>query len=237
MTPWEDWMYSLGMPGRKVPLVTGQVYHIFNRSIWSVPIFNGVKDHSRAIKTMWLYQNKDLPSRYSIFLTLSLQHRQEILEMLKKRKKFLVEIIAYCFMPNHIHLILKQVFENGISKFMSNISNSYTRYFNTKYGKNGALFEGRFKAIRVETDEQLLHLSRYVHLNPFSSHVIKSIEALERYPYSSFSEYVGKDKADRCTKRIILSHFKAPKDYKKFVFDQADYQKELEYIKHLILDE
>ena len=76
-----------------------------------------------------------------------------------------MEIICYCLMPNHLHLLLRQLMDGGISKFMSNFANSYTRYFNTKSKRKGPVFEGKFKAKRIETDEQLLHLSRHIHLN------------------------------------------------------------------------
>lgn len=139
-------------------------------------------------------------------------------------------------MPNHFHFLLKQVEEEGTSKFMSNFTNSYTRYFNVKNKRNGPLFQGKFKAIRIETDEQLLHLSRYIHLNPYSSYVVKTLKDLEKYPSSSFPEYLGKSQTSLCSKEIILGQFKNLNLYKKFVFDQADYQRRLEKIKHLILE-
>lgn len=225
------------MPGRKIPLVTDQVYHVLNRGIALQPTFTTKRDLQRVIEVMRYYQNEKPPLRYSQFLALSNKRRKQILENLAKKKQFLVEIIAYCLMPNHFHFMLKQVKENGISKYMSNFTNSYTRYLNVKNKRNGPLFEGKFKAIRVETDEQLLHLSRYIHLNPYSSYVIKNLKDLEKYPYSSFLEYLGKSQTNFCSKEIILGQFKNLKSYKKFVFDQADYQRELEKIKHLSLEE
>ena len=140
-------------------------------------------------------------------------------------------------MPNHFHLLLKQIIDGGISKFMSNFTNRYTRYLNTKNDRNGPIFQGRFKAIRIETDEQLLHVCRYIHLNPYTSYVVKTFSNLEKYPYSSFPEYLGKTKREFCNKELILHHFnKDRKDYKKFVFNQANYQRELNKIKHLTLE-
>lgn len=187
-------------------------------------------------ETMVYYKHQSPPLKYSKFLQLSNFDRQQILEDLKKQKQFLVEILAYCFMPNHLHLILKQVAEGGISKFMGNLTNSYTRYFNTKNKRRGPLFQGKFKAIRVETEEQLSHLSRYVHLNPYSSYVVKNIKALGEYPFSSLPEFLGKTQADLCQKSLILANFKNKTAYQDFVFNQADYQKKLEEIKHLTLE-
>lgn len=117
--------------------------------------------------------------------------------------------------------------DGGISKFMSNFANSYTRYFNTKSKRKGPVFEGKFKAKRIETDEQLLHLSRYIHLNPHSSFVVKNLKELESDPYSSFPEYIQETDTSFCNKEIILGHFWDTVSYKEFVFDQADYQREL----------
>ncbi len=225
------------MPGRNIPLVNNQIYHVLNRGVASQPIFLNKKDYQRALETVFYYQNEDLPLSYSTFLKLSQPKREETLKKLKGKGNFLIEIIAFCLMPNHFHLLLKQVQDNGISIFMSNLSNSYTRYFNISHKRIGPLFQGKFKAIRIETEEQLLHGSRYIHLNPYTSYVIKTLKELETYPYSSFAEYLNPQKTDHCQKEIILDSFKSSLDYKRFVFDQADYQRKLEETKHLILEE
>lgn len=224
------------MPGRKIPLVTGQIYHVLNRGISFQPTFTTRWDFRRTIEIMRYYQNQKPPLRYSQFLALSNTRRKEVFEKLAEKKQFLVEIIAYCLMKNHFHFMLRQVVKNGISKFMSNFTNSYTRYYNVKNERSGPLFQGKFKAIRVETDEQLLHLSRYIHLNPYASYVTKTLKKLENYSFSSFPEYLGKSRINFCSKEAILDHFKNLKAYKKFVFDQADYQRELDKIKHLALE-
>lgn len=225
------------MPGRKIPLVTNEYYHALNRGVASQPIFSSKREYQRAVETFFYYQNKTVPLKYSKFLKLATKRRTKILENLRAKRQYRVEIVCYCLMPNHLHFLLRQTFNEGISKFMSDFANSYTRYFNTKNERRGPLFEGKFKAIRVETDEQLLHLSRYIHLNPYSSHVVKNLKNLEDYPYSSLLEYTQKTKSNFCSKEIILDQFKSPQSYKKFVFDQADYQRELEKIKHLALEE
>lgn len=225
------------MPGRKVPLINDQIYHVLNRSISRQPAFVSKRDFERALEITRYYQNQNIPMRYSRFLTLSNDRRREVLESLAKEEHFLVEIISYCFMPNHFHFILKQISDGGISQFMKNWTDSYTRYFNVKNKRNGPLFQGRFKAVRVESNEQLLHLSRYIHLNPYSSFVVKTPEELEAYPYSSFLEHLGKSQFSLCNKEIIQEQFKNSQNYKAFVLDQADYQKRLEKIKHLLLEE
>jgi len=146
------------------------------------------------------------------------------------------DVVAWCLMPNHFHLLLKQTKNAGIENFLQRVAGSCSHYFNTKYKRKGPLFEGRFQAIRIESDEQLLHLSRYIHLNPYSGYVVKTLRQLEDYPYSSFPEYIEKKEVEVCNKDIILEEFDTPKSYKKFVFDQADYQRSLERIKHQTLE-
>lgn len=225
------------MPGRKIPLVTDQVYHVLNRGIASQPVFLGKKDYQRMLETILYYQNQNFPLSYSHLLRLPVERRIAVLERLKNEEKFLVEIIALCLMPNHFHLLLKQAQENGISTFMGNLTNSYTRYFNTKNERIGPLFQGKFKAVIMETDEQLIHVSRYIHLNPYSSAVVKIPKDLKRYPYSSLPEYLGLSKTKFFQKEIVLDQFKDVVSYEKSVFDQAEYQRQLEQIKHLIMEE
>jgi len=225
------------MPGRKIPLITDQIYHVLNRGISNQPTFKGVREFDRAIELIRYYQSKKTPLRYSQFIILSNERRSQILEFLAKKKEFLVEIICFCLMPNHFHFILKQLEKGGISKFMSQFTNSYTRYFNVKNKRNGPLFQGKFKAVRVETDEQLVHLSRYVHLNPYSSYVVRTLKELESYPYSSLPEYLGRPQTGFCQKETVLGQFRYPKLYQRFVFDQADHQRKLERIKYLTFDE
>jgi len=224
------------MPGRNIPLVTNEIYHTLNRGVASQPVFLNKRNYQRFLETIFYYQNKELPLSYSAFLELSRERKEELLRRLKEKAQFLVEIIAFCLMPNHFHLLLKQIEENGISVFMSKLCNSYTRYFNTIQKRVGHLFQGKFKAVRIETEEQLLHVCRYIHLNPYSSYIVKNLKDLEVYPYSSLPEYLALQKTDFCQKEIVLAQFKNPADYKKFVFDQADYQRRLEQIKYLTLE-
>ena len=223
------------MPGRNIPLVTNEVYHVVNRGVASQPVFLGKKDYLRGLETIFYYQNQRASLRYSFFLRQPAKERKQLLEKLGKDGKILVEIIAFCLMPNHVHLLLKQCQENGISTFMSNFTNSYTRWFNTIHKRYGPLFQGKFKAVRVETNEQLIHLSRYIHLNPYSSYVVKKIDDLSRYFYSSLPEYCV-DQEGRCKRDLIMNNFKSPSFYKEFVFDQADYQRRLQEIKHLVFE-
>lgn len=222
------------MPRRKIVIANNEVYHIVNRSIAKIPIFKGKRDYQRALETIDFYRFTNSLLSFSHYKRLQRKKEEEFIENLRKNKT-LIEIFAFCLMPNHCHFLLKQNQNKGISIFMGNFLNSYARYFNTKYKRSGALFQSMFKAIRIESDEQLLHISRYIHLNPSSAYLIE-IKALEGYPWSSFPEYTSRIHSFTKTD-FILNYFKTKGAYKKFVFDQAEYQRELQKIKHLILEE
>jgi len=224
------------MPIRKKPLITEEVYHVVNRSFSGQPIFVSVRDYGRAQELINYYRNDNLLHRYSQFLKFSKEIQTGLFKEYKNKKDYLVEIIAYCLMPTHFHFLLKQVKDEGIVRFVANFSNGYAKYFNIKNGKRGPVFEGRFKTVAIRTDEQLVHVSRYIHLNPHTSSKIETLSGLEDYPYSSFREYLGETKENICDKELVLGQFKSKEQYKKFVFDNADYQRELDKIKRLTLE-
>lgn len=212
------------MPYRKTPLVNDEVYHVFNRGVAKLPTFQDQRDQKRLLKTIHYYQFQGPKPQFSQL------NRFKNLDFEKNKK--IVEILTYCLMPNHFHLLLKQLQDNGISELMNKILNSYTKYFNTRHDRVGPLFQGQFKAVRIENDEQLIHVSRYIHLNPLTSYLVKN---LKDYPWSSYLNYLDLKDDRICTKEQILSFFKK-QNYEKFVLDQADYAKSLKQIERLLLE-
>lgn len=225
------------MPGRLIPLVTDEIYHVVNRGIDDRPTFSSSNELNRILLTTLYYKFKFPPLRLSYFLNKSLDEQKQIINSLKKENRVLVDILCYCFMPNHFHLLLRQKVDKGISKYMSNFQNSYTRYFNTRSKRKGPLFYDQFKAVRVKSDEQLLHVSRYIHLNPYSGYVVKDKNDLLNYPWSSLPEYLNRDNKNICETDTITSFFRSRRKYSQFILGQADYQRKLQRIKHLILEE
>lgn len=221
------------MPSRLVPFVEGEYYHVFNRGVNKRKIFLDSKDHQRAIDTIQYYLYSGHSQRFSYYSKLSELSKQNYLENLSGQ---LVTVVAYVLMPNHFHFLLTQVEENGISNFMSLFQNSYTKYFNTKHKRTGHLLQGQFKSVHIEDDEQLLHVSRYIHLNPLSSKLVQNTDELEKYSWSSYPRYLKANLADGFIQNdIILSQFKN-QSYQVFVNEQSLYQQELETIKHLTLE-
>ncbi len=119
--------------------------------------------------------------RLSKLLQLMTEIREQMLTTVAKNDNKSVEVVAYCLMPNHFHLLVKQVSEGGISKYLRQAINSYAKYFNTKYKRVGSLFQDMFRAVHIETDEQFIHVSRYIHLNPLVSYLVGKKELLS-YP-------------------------------------------------------
>lgn len=221
---------------RKEKIVSGNVYHIFNKSIADFKIFNKDIEFLRIKNIIKYYQIQNMPFKFSRFMeseTVKKDGFDSNFISLSQSKEKLVQIIAYCIMPTHLHLILKQLKENGISIFMGNVLNSYTRYFNTKYKRKGPLWEGRFKNVPVETDEQLVHLTRYIHLNPVTAYLVNKPE---EWLASSYKEYLSDvNSEDRvCEYDDILDV--TPSFYRKFVEDRVSYQRELAKIKGLFLE-
>lgn len=223
------------MPYRTTPLVNGEYYHLYNRGVAKQPIFSYKRDYERFLLCLSYYHFNNLPFKLSRLLQIPVIERDLILQGLQESNDKTVEIIAFCLMPNHFHLLVRQIKDQGISKFLKQVTNSYTRYFNTKHKRVGPIFQGSFKAVHIDSNEQLLHLSRYLHLNPLVSFVVRD-EAFMSYPWSSLEIYLDTSRISFTKPEIILQNFKTPNLYLKFVMDQADYAKKLKHIQHLTLE-
>ncbi|MBI4067157.1 transposase [Candidatus Gottesmanbacteria bacterium] len=147
----------------------------------------------------------------------------------------LVEIYSYSYMPNHYHFLLKQKQDKGVQLFIGNLQNSFAKYFNIKNSRDGGLFQNSFKAKRVETDEEFIHISRYIHLNPVTSYLIE-FNKLTTYPWTSFPIYAGNSPSNFINTLFITHHFKTKEKYIQFCADQVNYQRNLNKIKHLLVD-
>jgi len=212
---------------RKTILATGEVYHILNRSVQKLPIFQGKRECNFFLGAMEYYLQVEPPVKLSLYKTNKDKFN------IKKDDNFLVSVIAYCLMPNHFHLILKQLAEEGIKKYIQRSTNSFAHYYSKKYESSGHLFGGNFKAVHVGSDEQLWHLSRYLHLNPVSGYLV---ENPKDYLFSSYGIYLGEKKSNFVDPSLVMENFSSPGKYKSFVEDRKDYQRVLEEIKRLTLE-
>ncbi len=232
------------MPKRNPQLITGQYYHVFNRVNAGQKVFELQSNIDRMLDLVDYCRFPHL-SRYSVFIRNTEKIRHDYLDTIMQNSEPNVELYTSEIMPNHFHFVLKQLETNGIRNFISNLQNSFAKYYNDKYKRNGGMFQSPFKAVRIESDEQLKHVIRYNHLNPVTSGIVE-IEALADYPASTFQFYLDNHRSPVrlfnpkfsnskfINVGLILSIFKSSLEYKKFVFDQADYQRSLHNIKELI---
>ncbi len=221
---------------RKQALSVGEVYHIYNKSIAEYRIFNNDPECMRMMSVIRYYQGGKPTLKFSDFVRSAGVEKEDYpnLGISVPEEKKLVEIIAYCLMHTHLHLILKQLKEKGISVFMNHIQNSYTRYFNTKHRRKGPLWEYEFKNRLIRTDNDLLGMTRYLHLNPTTACIV---DKPEYWPWSSYGEYIleTKNKAKICKFADFLEI--EPSSYKEFVEDRIAYQRELAMMKDLLIDD
>lgn len=224
------------MPRRITPLINGEYYHVFNRGVEKRAIFDNKRSYQRFIDTICYYRFTGTPLKLSNFFRLSQLKRNKLLIDLQTHPKH-ITITCYVLMKNHFHFILKQETDGGISKFIKNLSDSYTKYFNTRNNRIGPLFQGQFKAIRVESDDQLLHLSRYIHLNPYMGSLLKSLTDLRDYSWSSLQQFIQtSDQMTYCDISPIIASFKNSESYWNFITDYVDYKNNIDIIKDVIFE-
>ncbi|MCX6786796.1 MAG: transposase [Candidatus Kaiserbacteria bacterium] len=184
------------MTNRRVPFAVNEWYHCYNRGIEKRIVFEDTRDYHRFLELLYL-ANDEFPLRRS---DISIHKFEEILKI--PRGKKLVAIGAFCLMPNHFHLVLKEVSEGGVTAFMRKIGTAYTLYFNARHRRNGNLFLKPFRSIHVFTDRYFQHLINYIHCNSatlyepewMASHVVDPQflgEQIAAYPYSSLSAHAG----------------------------------------------
>lgn len=221
------------MPYRITPITTGEIYHVFNKSVGKQTMFPQTAYYERFLHILSYYMHQKTPIRFSYFLRLPPHLHKEIEKQLQTIPIH-VELYAFCLMPTHFHLLIKETEKGGLSTFLSTCQNSYAKFFNTKNQRGGALFRAMFKCKRIGSDEHFLHVARYIHLNPYTSGVIRSPHELISYPWSSLSTYLDGYRHQFVSTDFLMKAFSSKKSFLKWTLDQADYQKTLEDIRHLI---
>ena len=176
-------------------------YHVYNRGVEKRDIFVDDQDYTVYLHLLKHYlspTSKKEKHPLENFPKVTLIRPRPLTKLSKE-----IELLAYCLMPNHFHLLLKQITANGMTKLLRNISTTYATYFNRRHKRVGYLFQGNYKATLIQEDPHLLHVSRYIHLNP--SELTRSDPV--SYPYSSYPYYLGRKKASWVKPDFILSYF------------------------------
>lgn len=188
-------------------------YHIYNRGVEKRNIFIDSQDYGVFLGYLKQYlSQKDEKELFAKLgdSNISAYERDKVIKLLRLNNFYNeIFLIAYCLMPNHFHLLIKQSSALSIDKFMNSLGLRYANYFNRKYKRTGKLFQDVYKAVQVESDEQLLHLSRYIHQNSLDKHKLLlkcSLSDFTTQP-SSYPEYLKQRKTDWISTDEILSFF------------------------------
>lgn len=242
------------MPYRKQQFVNGEIYHIVMRGIDDNLIFRDTNDYYR-----WIFSIYEFNTIKSITIRTQREARAKTKKILKEKnrgpasvidqREKLVEILAFCLMPNHIHLLMKQLKDGGITKFISKVGTGYGGYFNRKYSRKGYVFQNRFSTVHIGDDAQLQTVFVYIHTNPISliepkwkekgiKEPEKIIKFLGNYKWSSYPDYISQKNFPSVTEReFILKIIKGEPGCKEFVESWVRYKGEIKEFVELALEE
>ncbi|MBI2042414.1 MAG: transposase [Candidatus Nealsonbacteria bacterium] len=223
---------------KRPKFANGEFYHIYNRGVEKRNIFQQISDYFRFISCLYELNDKKLIKMRDRF---DERQKSKYTGSTGVSREPLLEIVVFCLMPNHYHLIVRQLADGGISLFMKKLSNGYTGYFNEKYHRKGigSLFQGRFKAVHVKNNRQLMALVCYIFTNPVElmeknwkergvKDFKKTIKFLKSYRWSSYLDYIGIPNFSSVTKRnFVTEFFGGPDKIQKAVEDWILYKTEL----------
>ncbi|MDP2860758.1 MAG: transposase [bacterium] len=213
----------------KTNFANNEYYHIFNRGVDKREVFLDSYDLSRFFESMNEFNS--LNPIGSIYENSFRKNHPG--DATGKQKEKLVNFICYCLNPNHYHFLLEQLTDRGIEKFMQRLGNGYTKYFNTKYKRSGVLFQGKYKAVHVDSNEYLLHLSIYINLNHQTHQLGHPMSKLSK---SSWEEYLHSGKNIFCEKDIVLKQFKDITEYEHFAENSLKDIRERKEMEKLLLE-
>lgn len=196
----------------------GEYYHLYTRGVGKKDIFLDTRDYTRFLFCILYFQYDEnfynVSNAVTRFLNTGSFSSPKIATPREGMRD--AEIIAFALMPNHIHIIAREIKEGGIARLMKRALGGYAKYFNAKYKTSGHVFQGAYNAVHIEDNDQLLYVSAYIHRNPRELRGWKNRE--EKYPWSSFSDYITTNRWENLLKTdIILEQFNKKSDYKTFV--------------------
>jgi len=239
-------IYLQSMPTKRPPLINKEIYHIVIRAIEGLKLFRDEKDYFRMIHDLFEF-NDEAPVDW--------EYRQQYKKLYEnvsrsvgRKRKLLVEILAFCLMSNHVHLLVRQIREGGISKFMRKIGAGYGNYYNQKYKRTGHLFQGRYKIVIIKNNEQLKTAFVYIHTNPVAiifpgwkekgiKNLKKAIKFLENYKWSSYLDYLGKKNFPSLTSREFLTKIMGVESgYRLFINEWLQFKKEIGDFKEITIE-
>ena len=213
---------------RKVAFVPEEHYHIYNRGNSKQKIFLDKNDYQRFVDLLFAMNSSEKFNFADSIKGISVYEREG--------NRRLVAIGAYCLMPNHFHILITPLSEDGVTKFMQKLSTAYVMYFNTKYNRSGSLFESKFKAEHINNDRHLKYLFSYIHLNPIKiiqknwkevgiKQKGETMEFLKKYKYSSYLDYLGENRQENIiiSKSSFPDYFPGVKNFMKEIMTWINY--------------
>jgi putative transposase len=208
--------------GNRASSAESEFYHLYNRGTEKRKIFLNRSDYERFLALLYL-ANSEEPVR-----TENIRRTEQGPTLLKQvmelpPQKPLISITAYCLMPNHFHLLVREENEAGISRFMQKLSTAYTMYFNKKYERSGTLFQGKYKSRHADNDRYLKYLLAYIHLNP------SKIASPATYEYSSYADFTGEERPQGSilNRDALPLYFESARDFKREMREWLSYQDEI----------
>lgn len=254
------------MPYRREQFVNGEVYHIVVKGIDENILFKDIDDHYRGVFSIYEFNNAK-PVSIKKRRKARAREKLQIKEVAQEFKKVLletgrdptsasstnprdklVEVLAFCTMPNHLHLLVRQLVEGGITNFMKKLNGGYGGYFNRKYRRKGYVFQDRFTAVHIKTEDQLRVVFVYIHTNPISliepkwkeigiKNPEKAIKFIENYKWSSYLDYIDKKNFPSVTDReLMLKIMKGEQGCKEFVEAWIRYKGKIREFAELALE-
>ena len=192
------------MPFRRMPFLANHYYHIYNRGVNRNDIFFS-------------------PGNYTY-----------LLQLLKKNlNRYTISIVAYCLLPNHYHFLLKPERDDNLHLFMKSLFGSYSQAINKQQDRQGPLFQGRFRSIWVDEEGYLVHLARYIHLNPFTAGLADTPQA---WPYSNYLDVIGQRAGILKDTTLVPEHFQSGNAYRQFIKDYMDHGQAIEGLERYLLE-
>ena len=209
---------------RKKAFVSEEYYHIYNRGNSKQKIFHDQEDYFRFISLLYACNSEN---NFRIY---ALNKEESPYDF--ERGILLVDIGAYCLMPNHFHILITQTEEGDISKFMQKLTTAYVMYYNKKYERTGSLFEGKFKSEHLDSDNYLKYIFSYIHLNPLKMidkdwkekgirNKKEALDYLAQYKYSSYIDYMGNERIQNkiLNRKSFPNYFPIQKEFSREIFE------------------
>lgn len=231
------------MPSKRPAIVNGEMYHLVIRAIEGLKLFRDKQDYYRMVRNLFEFNDeKSVVSTFRVIQYLAKKKQltgSDPVYLGEGKRKILVEILAVCLMPNHVHLLVRQVGDGGISKFMKKIGGGYAAYYNQKYKRVGHVFQGRYRVVHIKNDKQLITVFVYIHTNAVAiifpkwkergiSDLRKAINFIENYKWSSYTDYLGNKNFPSVTSReFLIRTMGGARELRRLVNDWLEFKKEL----------